>query len=60
MAFKYLFGSEQSISVDHLSRALKNIGVFASETDIHSVIERFDTNFDGQLTFSDVCDFFTP
>jgi hypothetical protein len=60
IAFKYLFGCEKSVSIDHLSRALKNIGVCASETEIHSVFERFDTNFDGHLTFSDVCDFFTP
>ena len=60
MAYKYLFGCENSVRVDSLSRALQNIGVSASETDIRLVLERFDANSDGQLTYTDVCDFFTP
>ena len=60
MAYKYLFGCENSVRVDSLSRALQNIGVSASETDIRLMLERFDTNSDGQLTYTDVCDFFTP
>ncbi len=60
MAFKYFFGCENSVTVDSLTRALLNIGVVASETDIRLVVERFDTNSDGQLTYTDVCDFFTP
>jgi len=60
MAFRYLFGCKNRVKFDSLSEAFKNLGIAASETEVRSVLERFDTNSDGELSYTDVCDFFTP
>ena len=44
----------------NIKRAFKHVGIDLDPPIASSILKRFDSNFDGELTYSDVQDIFKP
>ena len=44
----------------NVKKAFRQVGIVLEPHQAKDILSRFDSNFDGELTYSDVCDIFKP
>jgi len=50
----------RNLSIQNIFYAYHNLKLTLTETEAMLMVKRFDSNRDGQLTFTDVCDMIIP